>query len=182
MIKFNKEISKKNVDASSCPGEKFIQRNLRDLLGNYPTGVAIVTMRKEDGVHVGLTINSFASLSLEPPLILWSLVNHSSNLEAFRKCSYFAINILSIEQQGLAIRFATPNIIDKFSGVEIEYETEGLPVINGALATLVCENYASSDIGDHMLMIGKIIRTKHQASAPLVFHAGSFTSLQDNPS
>ncbi|MFT2793722.1 flavin reductase family protein [Serratia sp. T13T92] len=182
MLKFTTKINKKSVDTSDYGREELLTKNLRNLLGTYPTGVAIVTMRKEDGTHVGLTINSFASLSLEPPLILWSLVNYSSNLEAFRNCSHFAINILSIEQQELAIRFATQSIIDKFSGVQIEYVTEGLPVIKGALTTLICENYACSDIGDHMLVIGRIVGTNHQPSTPLIFHAGSFTSLQNKHS
>jgi len=154
-------------------------KTLRNLLGHYPTGVAIVTTRHHDGRQIGLTINSFASLSLDPPLVLWSLVNHSPNLEAFRNCSHFAINILSQQQDELARRFATPAIADKFSGVELERVPEGVPVIKDALTTLVCMNDDCRTIGDHLLMIGKVVRTNHQPSTPLVFHTGRFTSLQN---
>lgn len=153
-------------------------RTLRNLMGAYPTGVAIVTMRTRDGRDVGLTINSFASLSLDPPLVLWSLVNHSPNLEAFRDCTHFAINVLADGQEELARRFATPAIADKFDGVAVAQAPEDLPVIAGALTVLVCENDHSRTVGDHLLMVGRIVRTGHQPAAPLVFHAGRFTALQ----
>lgn len=153
-------------------------RTLRNLMGAYPTGVAIVTMRTRDGRDVGLTINSFASLSLDPPLVLWSLVNHSPNLDAFRDCAHFAINVLADGQEELARRFATPAIADKFEGVAVAQAPEDLPVIAGALAVLVCENDHSRTVGDHLLMVGRIVRTGHQPAAPLVFHAGRFTALQ----
>ncbi len=153
-------------------------RTLRNLMGAYPTGVAIVTMRTCDGRDVGLTINSFASLSLDPPLVLWSLVNHSPNLDAFRDCTHFAINMLADGQEELARRFATPAIADKFDGVAVAQAPEDLPVIAGALTVLVCENDHSRTVGDHLLMVGRIVRTGHQLAAPLVFHAGRFTALQ----
>ncbi|WP_287019333.1 flavin reductase family protein, partial [Herbaspirillum sp.] len=141
-------------------------------MGAYPTGVAIVTMRTRDERDVGLTINSFASLSLDPPLVLWSLVNHSPNLDAFRDCAHFAINVLADGQEELARRFATPAIADKFEGVAVAQAPEDLPVIAGALTVLVCENDHSRTVGDHLLMVGRIVRTGHQPAAPLVFHAG----------
>ncbi|HFD3738392.1 TPA: flavin reductase family protein, partial [Pseudomonas aeruginosa] len=94
---------------------EFEPKALRNLLGCYPTGVAVVITRAADGRDVGLTINSFASLSLDPPLVLWSLVNHSPNLSVFRDCRHFTINILGKEHQELAMRFANPRIENKFA-------------------------------------------------------------------
>ncbi|RMX02084.1 flavin reductase [Allofranklinella schreckenbergeri] len=152
---------------------------LRNLLGHYPTGVAIVTTRTPQGRNVGLTINSFASLSLEPPLVLWSLVNHSPSLAVFRDCAHFAINILAHGHEALARRFANPAVEDKFAGVSLREAPEGLAAIDGAIATLVCANDHSRTVGDHLLFVGQVVRTASQPGRPLVFHAGRFTSVQE---
>ena len=156
-------------------------KTLRGVFGAYPTGVAIVTTRTPDGRAVGLTINSFASLSLEPPLVLWSLVNRSPNLAVFRECSHFTINVLSCEQAELARRFANPAIVDKFEGAPIHETPEGIPAIAGAVATLVCANDQQSDAGDHLLLFGRVQRIANTSGAPLVFHAGRFTTLSGLP-
>ncbi|MFT4246936.1 MAG: flavin reductase family protein [Pseudomonas sp.] len=152
-------------------------RTLRNLLGSYPTGVAIVTTRGAEGRAVGLTINSFASLSLDPPLVLWSLVSHSPSLALFRDGAHFAINILAAGQEELARRFANPAVPDKFAEVAVQQAPEGIPVIDGALATLVCANDHCRDVGDHLLLVGRVVRTASRPGAPLVFHGGRFTSL-----
>ncbi|PHM57375.1 flavin reductase family protein [Xenorhabdus hominickii] len=108
---------------------EFETRALRTLLGNYPTGVAVVATRTADGRNVGLTINSFASLSLEPPLVLWSLVNHSPNLSVFRDCEYFTISILGCDHQELALRFANPRVENKFQDIPVQETSEGVPSI-----------------------------------------------------
>lgn len=154
-------------------------KTLRSVLGTYPTGVAIVTTRTPEGRPVGLTINSFASLSLDPPLVLWSLVSRSPNLAIFRACSHFTINVLSSEQEALARRFANPAIADKFDGAAIEETPEGIPAIAGALATLVCANDQQNDAGDHLLLFGRVQRVANAGGAPLVFHAGRFLSLNE---
>jgi flavin reductase (DIM6/NTAB) family NADH-FMN oxidoreductase RutF len=154
-------------------------RSLRTLFGTYPTGVAIVTTRAPEGRPVGLTISSFASLSLEPPLVLWSLGLQSANLDVFRDCTYFAINVLDRRDEGLARQFATPSIKDKFSGVTADEAPEGVPTIASALTTLVCAHDDSRIAGDHLLMIGRVVRTASRAGEPLVFHAGRFTTLPD---
>ena len=150
---------------------------LRRLLGSYPTGVAVVTTRVPDGRPVGLTINSFASLSLDPPLVLWSLVNHSPSLEVFRDCTHFAINILSSSHESIARRFANAAVPDKFAEVAWHAVPEGVPAIEEAIATLVCEHDHCRDTGDHLLFVGRVVRTASRAGEPLVFHAGRFTSL-----
>ena len=152
-------------------------KTLRNLLGSYPTGVAVVTTCTPEGRPVGLTINSFASLSLAPPLVLWSLVAHSSSQEVFRRCSHFAISVLSSAQEELARRFATSAIADKFSGVALRQTPEGPLAIDGALTTLVCAHDHCRDVGDHLLLVGRIVRTVSTRGAPLVFHGGQFKSL-----
>lgn len=153
---------------------------LRGVLGSYPTGVAIVATRCPDGRNVGLTINSFASLSLDPPLVLWSLVNHSPSLAAFRDCRHFTISVLACGQEALAMRFASSAVPDKFDGTPLHEVPEGVPAIAGAVATLVCANDQQSPAGDHLLLFGRVLRVASAASAvaaPLVFHAGRFTAL-----
>ncbi|MFY3841306.1 flavin reductase family protein, partial [Achromobacter xylosoxidans] len=136
---------------------------LRGVLGSYPTGVAIVATRCPDGRKVGLTINSFASLSLDPPLVLWSLVNRSPSLAAFRDCDHFTISVLACGQEALARRFADPAVPDKFEGAELHEVPEGVPAIAGAVATLVCANDQQSPAGDHLLLFGRVLRV---ATAP----------------
>lgn len=152
-------------------------RTLRNLLGTYPTGVAIVTTRADDGRPVGLTINSFAPVSLEPPLVLWSLVNHSSNYEVFRDCPYFAIHFLDVSDAALASHFANSSVADKFAGVAYQQSPEGVPALDAALTTLICAHDHCKQVGDHLLMFGRIVRTAHRTGSPLVFHHGRFASL-----
>ncbi|CAM3887000.1 flavin reductase family protein [Xenorhabdus thuongxuanensis] len=158
---------------------EFETRDLRTLLGKYPTGVAIVATRTAEGRNVGLTINSFASLSLEPPLVLWSLVNHSPNLSVFRDCEYFTISILSHDHQELALRFASSRVENKFQDILVQETPEGIPSIGGAIATLVCANHQQTHLGDHLLMIGQVKRIASIEGKPLVFHGGMFTGLHD---
>ena len=157
---------------------EFESKTLRQALGRYPTGVAIVTTRTEDGRPVGLTINSFAPLSLTPALVLWSLVDRSPNLDAFKTARHFAISVLAQDQQGLASRFASPAVSDKFDQVAVLEAPEGVPVIEGALASLVCRLSKHSDEGDHELFIGQVVRLDAREGEPLVFHSGRFGALQ----
>lgn len=112
-----------NLGSLSPPwgSDDLAPHTLRKLLGSYPTGVAIVTTSASDGRPVGLTINSFASLSLDPPLVLWSLVNHSPSLAVFRDCAHFAIHVLPREHEELARRFANPAVVDKFAELDLHH-------------------------------------------------------------
>lgn len=152
-------------------------RSLRQVLGHYPTGVAIVTTRAADGRAVGLTINSFASLSLNPALVLWSLVDRSPNLAVFQSAPHFAISVLASHHQALASRFADPSVVDKFGGVAVREAAEGVPVIADALATLVCAAEQRHTAGDHELFIGRVLRMDRGDGVPLVFHSGRFAAL-----
>jgi flavin reductase (DIM6/NTAB) family NADH-FMN oxidoreductase RutF len=154
-------------------------RRLRNALGAYPTGVTVVTTRGPDGRCVGLTVNSFASLSLEPALLLWSLANRSPNQRAFRAASHFAINVLAANQVALARSFANPAVTDKFDGVAWRpCDAHGVPLLAGALAHFVCQCRDAIEAGDHTLFIGRVQHHACIAGEPLVFHAGRFGALQ----
>ncbi|CCN48885.1 Flavin reductase family protein [Vibrio nigripulchritudo MADA3029] len=157
--------------------ETLLPQVLRNALGKYPTGVAIVATRTAEGAPIGLTINSFASLSLTPPLVLWSLGTQSPNLANFNDCDHFSINVLSGEQEDLAMRFASSKIENKFDGVDYQINSHGVPVIEGAIATLICKNAEQNSAGDHLLLIGNVLSIDSTERPPLVFHQGKFTSL-----
>ena len=156
-------------------------RLLRGALGRYPPGVTIGTTRGGDGRMVGLTVNSFASLSLDPPLLLWSLANKSPSLRAFRSATHFAINVLAQDQQALATRFATPSIVDKFEGIALHPDQDpthdGVPLIGGAAAHFVCASRDAIEAGDHTLFVGRVAWFHGSSHAPLVYHAGGFVKL-----
>lgn len=163
---------------------------LRDALGRYPTGVTVVTTRGPDGRPIGLTVNSFASLSLSPPLLLWSLANGSPNREAFRQAPGFVVHVLSADQEALARRFADPRIPDKFAGVTCERHSahdEALgtpPLLADVLARFVCTRHVAIDAGDHTLFIGRVERVDTTEGPALTFHRGRFGAcgpLQRSP-
>ena len=149
---------------------------LREALGSFPTGVAVVTTLSDDGKPVGLTVNSFNSVSLEPALVLWSLALSSPSIGAFRQHRAFAINILRKDQEELCMKFARP-AEDKFSGVKWAEGYKGIPVLDGAVATLECETYQIVEGGDHEVCMGTVKRIHRTDSAPLVFHRGQLVQL-----
>jgi flavin reductase (DIM6/NTAB) family NADH-FMN oxidoreductase RutF len=149
---------------------------LRDALGCFPTGVAIVTTLGDDGAPVGLTINSFSSVSLQPALVLWSLMLSSPSIEAFRKHRAFAINILTLDQGDLCMQFARP-ADDKFANVPWSKGYKGVPVLDGALVTLECEMHNIIEGGDHEVYMGEVKRIHKTENPPLVFHRGQLSEL-----
>lgn len=152
----------------------FSKSEFRAALSMFATGVTIVTARTDSGVLVGLTANSFNSVSLAPPLVLWSLGQSASTMAAFRTGSHYAINILSAGQQDLAKQFATPGV-DRFAGVPFTLGSSGAPLIDGAAATFECFNRSRYEEGDHVIFVGEVEACSHQAEAsPLLFHGGKF--------
>jgi flavin reductase (DIM6/NTAB) family NADH-FMN oxidoreductase RutF len=152
----------------------FDTREFRRALGTFPTGVAVVTTRAANGAFVGLTINSFSSLSLEPPLVLWSLNVASPNLATFDRARYFAVNILAEDQVELSRRFAS-QVANKFLDLEVHAGLEGVPLIAGCTARLECRAAARHNGGDHVLFIGHVERFGYEAQKrPLVFYAGRY--------
>ena len=152
----------------------FDTREFRRALGTFPTGVAVVTARAPSGAFVGLTINSFSSLSLEPPLVLWALNGASPSLGAFDRAPYFAINILAEDQIDLSRRFATAGG-NKFAHLDVRAGIEEVPLLAGCAAHLECRTQARHNGGDHVLFIGQVERFEYDArKRPLVFYAGRY--------
>ncbi len=153
----------------------------RQLLGCFPTGVAVITTRAADGRPAGLTCNSFSSVSLEPPLVLFSLRKASSLLGTFAEADGFAINILSERQDALSGRFASSKIADKFEGVAWRPGPLGMPIIEDCLASFECSVHARHEAGDHDIFIGEV---KHMgggaADQALVFYKGAYMMLAES--
>ena len=149
---------------------------LRAALGRFATGVTIVACRDADGSPVGLTANSFNALSLQPPLILWSLRCVSPSLQAFLDAPYFAVNVLAENQVELSRRFASPTT-DKFAAGQWSAGTGGAPVLAGCAAVFECERVSSQVAGDHVLFIGRVLAVTEVPVTPLVFQSGHYRML-----
>jgi flavin reductase (DIM6/NTAB) family NADH-FMN oxidoreductase RutF len=152
----------------------FSTHEFRAALGMFATGVTIVTARTTDGLVVGLTANSFNSVSLDPPLVLWSLARAAASLPAFSAGSHYAINILAAEQKLLAERFARKGA-DRWAGVSFSEGMGGAPLLAGAAATFECFNRSRYEEGDHVIFVGEVERCSWRPGAsPLLFHGGQF--------
>lgn len=149
---------------------------LRGVLGRFATGVAIVTCVDADGQRIGLTANSFSALSLDPPLVLWSLRQSSASLPAFCAARHFVVNILGESQVELSRRFASA-VPDKFAEGLWSPGLGGAPVLGGASAVLECERTVEQVAGDHKLFIGRVLRLADLSTAPLLFHGGHYHLL-----
>jgi len=155
---------------------QFDSRSLRDALGEFATGVAVVTARDADGQPVGVTINSFASVSLEPPLVLWSLGLSSPSRAAFEACSHYAVNILAADQVEYSQRFSQPQI-DRFAGIALEVGAGDTPLLPGCSAWFECRNEIRYPGGDHVILVGYVEGFRRDSKAPLVFHGGRYRAL-----
>jgi len=144
---------------------------LRQTLSCFPTGVAIATTRSRDDEPIGVTISSFNSVSMDPPLVLWSLARKAGSLPEYRAHRGFAINILSADQVELCKLFASPQR-DRFSGLEWVEGAHGVPCIAGCAASLECETHAIHDGGDHEIFIGRVIAHMYSEKTPLAFGKG----------
>jgi flavin reductase (DIM6/NTAB) family NADH-FMN oxidoreductase RutF len=153
-------------------------RDFRTALGTFPTGVCLITTLGPDGQRAGLTVNSFSSVSLDPPMVLWSLARTATSAPVFRDAEYFAINVLAATDAALASHFARSGA-DKFSAFAERF-TPGLggaPVLEGAVATFECHSRHRYYGGDHIIVIGVVERYKHTGLPPLVFHRGHYAEL-----
>lgn len=140
----------------------------------FATGVTIVTARGPDGQWLGLTANSFNSVSLSPPLVLWSLAQSARSLAFFSSATHYAINVLAADQKALALRFASAGN-DRFNGVAATESASGAPLLAGAAAHFECINRSRYAEGDHVIFVGEVARCAHRANAsPLLFHGGQF--------
>lgn len=144
---------------------------LRKALGSFATGVTVVTTVAPDGSPVGLTASSFNSVSMDPPLILWSLSNRSPSLAAFTEGSHFAVNVLTDEQIDLCHRFGRP-VADKFAGLTVTPGAGGAPLLPGAAAQFECALEAVYPGGDHQILLGRVLRFRWSERTPLLFCRG----------
>lgn len=160
-------------DAPGLRGDAPEPAVLRAVLGRFATGVTVVTTVSPDGERAGVTASSFNTLSLDPPLVLWSLALTAASLPVFRAAGRFAVNILGEGQTGIARQFARP-AADKFAGVETIEGLGGVPLIAGAIAHLDCAVWRRDDGGDHELYIGRVLRAGATDGAPLVYARGGF--------
>lgn len=151
----------------------FDPMEFRKALGSFATGVTIITTRGPQGEPLGLTVNSFNSVSLDPPLVLWSLANNSLNLEAFQQKSTWAVHVLAADQDALSGKFASRGT-DKFAGVEYEEGIDGVPLLKGCMARFVCRTASQYKGGDHTIIIGEVQNYDHWDKPPLVFHSGRY--------
>ncbi len=159
----------------------FDQRTFRDTLGLFVTGVTVITTRDALGNPVGITANSFNSVSLDPPLILWSVGLNALSLEAFSNATAFAVHILRDDQAELSKRFARSGQ-NKFAGLPIESGLNDAPLLPDCAARLECLPYAQHPAGDHILFIAQVHRLTSDPSAmPLVYHGGRYAELADKP-
>ena len=157
-------------------GQNFDVQQFRTALGSFATGVTIVTTLGVDGADVGVTANSFNSVSLDPPMILWSLGKNALSRPAFAAAEYFAVHILATEQQALSDRFAKRGI-DKFAGLDLERGPGGVPLLEGCAARFKCRTAYRYEGGDHDIIVGEVVEFDHFNVTPLIFHSGKYSAL-----
>jgi 3-hydroxy-9,10-secoandrosta-1,3,5(10)-triene-9,17-dione monooxygenase reductase component len=149
-------------------------------LGSFATGVTIVTTRNAAGEDIGLTANSFNSVSLDPPMVLWSLARKSLSLPAFLESGYFAVHVLAATQEDLSVIFATRGA-NKFAGLSVARGTGGIPLLPGCSALFQCKTAFNYEGGDHVIFVGEVQEFEHFNRAPLVFHSGRYAVAVEKP-
>jgi 3-hydroxy-9,10-secoandrosta-1,3,5(10)-triene-9,17-dione monooxygenase reductase component len=148
-------------------------RQFRNALGAFATGVTIVTTRDEAGRDVGLTANSFNSVSLDPPMVLWSLAKSSRSLPTFLAATHFAVHVLAADQQDLSLRFATRGA-EKFAGLELERGAAQVPLLRGCSARFECRTAFRHEGGDHVIFVAAVESFEQSDRPPLIFHGGRY--------
>jgi flavin reductase (DIM6/NTAB) family NADH-FMN oxidoreductase RutF len=155
-------------------------RAFRRALGNFATGVTIVTAQSPSGEKVGVTASSFNSLSIDPPLILWSSMKESNSSGVFESATHFAVNILASDQVDMSNHFAHQQE-DKFAGIEWEEGIGGVLLFSNCAGRFQCEAYDKFDGGDHWIFIGKVVAFDDFGRSPLCFHQGSYSIAMSHP-
>jgi len=158
------------------------QRTFRKALGCFASGVTVVTaIHPTTKAPVGVTVSAFCSLSLEPPLVLFCLGNHTAALEAYTESGYFAVNILAEGQRDVSIRFASRSE-RRFDGQHYETWASGAPILPGCLVNMECALVEARATGDHLVVIGKVLKVKHQeGGSPLVYFRSSYVEYGGSP-
>ncbi len=155
----------------------FDASQFRSALGQFPTGVAVITAQDSEDRRIGITMSSFNAVSIDPPLVLFSLDRRALSLEAMQNADHYAVNVLSREQQEISNKFARA-LEDKWENVTIETKVTGAPLLSGALAHFECKPYAQYDGGDHVIFVGEVVSfTSSDHSTPLVFCRGRYSDI-----
>jgi flavin reductase (DIM6/NTAB) family NADH-FMN oxidoreductase RutF len=157
----------------------FDSHRLRDALGQFATGIIVLTGQTDSGVRIGMTMNSFNSVSLDPPLVLFSIRRNSSSLAEWRQCARYGINVLREEQEGLSNRFAGGQTA-KWDNLIVPASQTGVPIFPDALVTFECETYARYDGGDHEIFVARVIAlhdNKAEQGRPILFFRGKYRQL-----
>jgi flavin reductase (DIM6/NTAB) family NADH-FMN oxidoreductase RutF len=153
-------------------------RDYRHALGSFATGITVVTCALADGRRAGLTVNSFTSVSLEPPLVSWCLGTDAVSLPLFEASTHFAVNVLALDQQPLVWHFASPSE-DKFAGVGATAGLGGAPLLDGCVARFECRRVGRHEAGDHVIYLGEVERYTRGEGEPLVHAKGRYGRLED---
>jgi flavin reductase (DIM6/NTAB) family NADH-FMN oxidoreductase RutF len=161
------------VHSISFEQELVDQRQLRNALGRFATGVTVISTRTPGGKLEGLTANSFSAVSLDPPLVLWSLRRNAPSLPSFADAGYFAVNVLAADQCELSRHFATP-APDKFALLSFKTGLGDCPLLEESLATFECSTETTVTGGDHIIFIGRVHRATYRDGEPLIFSAGQY--------
>ena len=166
------DLNKTSVERATASG--FSAQEFRAAMGTFATGVTIVTTVTADGRPVGLTANSFNSVSLDPALVLWSLGVRAGTQPAFRAASHFAVHVLTAAQRGLAERFALRDV-DRFADVAWTAGVGGVPLLPDCAAVFECRQRSCHEEGDHLIFVGEVEHCSHRAGVPpLLYHGGRF--------
>jgi len=153
----------------------FTERHFRDALAQFATGVTVICARNSGGKFTGFTANSFNSVSLDPPLVVWSLSDGSDTLPTFMAAKQYTVNVLAHDQVELARRFSRPHT-DRFAGVPYRIGAADAPLIEGCIAWFECRHHAQVQAGDHMLFVGEVTSCERRNGIGLVFHHGRYAT------
>lgn len=155
-------------------------RALRNCFGKFATGITVITAFAPDGTKIGLTVNSFSSLSLDPPMILWSLDKKSNSVEALKAAPHFAVNVLASNQMDISNKFASPSE-EKFVDVELIDSTYNLPLLSDTVAYLECKNLGTHEGGDHLIFVGEVVNFEIGDKKPLLYANGQYAVAARHP-
>jgi len=147
----------------------FSERQFRDAMAQLATGVSVICARTPDGRFVGFTAGSFNSVSLDPPLVVWTLAHNAANLAAFESAERYAVNVLAHDQIELARRFSRPHA-DRFAGVPYRLGSSGAPLIEGCIAWFECKQHTQIKAGDHVLFLAEVEHCERRTGTGLIFH------------
>ncbi len=155
----------------------FDQRQLRNALGTFATGVAVITTTYNNSDPVGITVNSFTSVSLDPPLVLWCLDNDADSYDIFVNCSNFAVHVLHQDQEQISQIFSTKNS-SKFASLDWETGEFGSPILKDCASCFQCETETTYAGGDHIILLGRVkALVTHENKLPLIYHGGNYNAL-----